>query len=320
MKPAELTPLCALRIAELMAEVGLPPGVVNIVPGPGRRGRRAPGAPPGRPQDRVHRLHRGRAPDRRAVGRQPQARPAGARRQGRQHRVRRRRPRGRRQRLRVRDLPQPGPGLHRRLAAHPPRVDRRRLPRPLHRAGRVDPPRRPARPGDRDGTAHLGRPSRPRARATSRSPGRGRRGAHRRHGPGRPGPAAGFYVRPTVVRADPASTRLPRGGLRAVRDGHDVPHRRGGGLAIANGVDYGLGGGLWTRDLSRAHRVARAIRAGWSGSTATSASTPGSPFGGTGLSGYGREMGFEAMHEYTEPKSVWVNVDADLRRSTRGPG
>ena len=39
---------------------------------------------------------------------------------------------------------------------------------------------------------------------------------------------------------------------------------------------------------------------------------PGSPFGGVGDSGYGREMGFEAMHGYTDPKSVWVNVDADL--------
>jgi acyl-CoA reductase-like NAD-dependent aldehyde dehydrogenase len=37
---------------------------------------------------------------------------------------------------------------------------------------------------------------------------------------------------------------------------------------------------------------------------------PGSPFGGVGQSGYGREMGFEAMHDYTEAKSVWVNVDA----------
>jgi aldehyde dehydrogenase (NAD+) len=40
--------------------------------------------------------------------------------------------------------------------------------------------------------------------------------------------------------------------------------------------------------------------------------SPGSPFGGVGQSGYGREMGFEAMREYTEAKSVWVNVDAQL--------
>jgi acyl-CoA reductase-like NAD-dependent aldehyde dehydrogenase len=39
---------------------------------------------------------------------------------------------------------------------------------------------------------------------------------------------------------------------------------------------------------------------------------PGSPFGGVGQSGYGREMGFEAMRGYTEPKSIWVNVDAPI--------
>ncbi len=108
--------------------------------------------------------------DRRGLRRQPEAGPARARRQGRQHRLRRRRPRRRRQRLGLRDLPQPGPGLHRRLAAHPPRDDRRRVPRPVHRAGRVDPPRRPARPGDRDGPADLRRSPRPGPRLSSRSP------------------------------------------------------------------------------------------------------------------------------------------------------
>ena len=39
---------------------------------------------------------------------------------------------------------------------------------------------------------------------------------------------------------------------------------------------------------------------------------PGSPFGGVGQSGYGREMGFDAMREYTQVKSVWVNVDAQI--------
>jgi len=39
---------------------------------------------------------------------------------------------------------------------------------------------------------------------------------------------------------------------------------------------------------------------------------PGSPFGGVGQSGYGREMGFDAMREYTQVKSVWVNVDARI--------
>jgi betaine-aldehyde dehydrogenase len=83
-------------------------------------------------------------------------------------------------------------------------------------------------------------------------------------------------------------------------------------VALANGTDYGLGGGLWTRDLSRAHRVARRLRTGMVWVNSYKRVSPASPFGGVGRSGYGREMGFEAMHEYTEPKSVWINVEADL--------
>jgi betaine-aldehyde dehydrogenase len=83
-------------------------------------------------------------------------------------------------------------------------------------------------------------------------------------------------------------------------------------VALANRTEYGLGGGLWTRDISRAHRVARALRTGMVWVNSYKRVSPGSPFGGVGLSGYGREMGFEAMHEYTQSKSVWVNVDAEL--------
>ncbi len=83
-------------------------------------------------------------------------------------------------------------------------------------------------------------------------------------------------------------------------------------IAMANGVDYGLGGGLWTRDLGRAHRVAAALQAGMVWINSYKRVNPGSPFGGVRNSGYGREMGFEAMREYTEAKSVWVNVDANL--------
>ena len=83
-------------------------------------------------------------------------------------------------------------------------------------------------------------------------------------------------------------------------------------LQIANSVDYGLGGGLWTRDLSRAHKVARELHAGMVWINSYKRAHPGSPFGGIGRSGYGREMGFFAMREYTEPKATWVNVDANL--------
>jgi hypothetical protein len=83
-------------------------------------------------------------------------------------------------------------------------------------------------------------------------------------------------------------------------------------LAIANGTDYGLGSGLWTRDLQRAHRFARELHAGMVWINSYKRVNPGSPFGGVGQSGYGREMGFDAMREYTQVKSVWVNVDAQI--------
>jgi acyl-CoA reductase-like NAD-dependent aldehyde dehydrogenase len=123
--------------------------------------------------------------------------------------------------------------------------------------------------------------------------------------------ARGCYVEPTVVRADPASRVAqeevfgPFVTVTTFRSDAEA-------VALANATEYGLGAGLWTRDLSRAHRMARAFRAGMVWINAYKRVSPGSPFGGTGRSGYGREMGFEAVHEATEAKSVWVNVDADL--------
>ena len=129
--------------------------------------------------------------------------------------------------------------------------------------------------------------------------------------PDDPALANGCYVLPTVVRADPHARVCqeevfgPFVTVTTFRDDDEA-------VAIANGTDYGLGGGLWTRDLSRAHRVAHAMRSGMVWINSYKRVNPGSPFGGTGRSGYGREMGFEAMREYTEAKSVWVNVEASL--------
>ena len=123
--------------------------------------------------------------------------------------------------------------------------------------------------------------------------------------------ADGYYITPTVVRAKPQDRVCqeevfgPFVTVSTFRSDEEV-------IESANSTEYGLGGGLWTTDLQRAHRVAAAMRSGMVWINCYKRVNPGSPFGGVGSSGYGREMGFEAMHEYTEAKSVWVNVDADL--------
>ncbi len=127
--------------------------------------------------------------------------------------------------------------------------------------------------------------------------------------PSTPALSQGFFVEPTIVRAKPEH-RVAReevfGPFLTVLTFKDEEEA----LRIANGTPYGLGSGLWTRDLQRAHRVAHRLRAGMVWVNSYKRVHPGSPFGGVGESGYGREMGFEAMREYTEPKSVWINVDA----------
>jgi betaine-aldehyde dehydrogenase len=124
--------------------------------------------------------------------------------------------------------------------------------------------------------------------------------------------AEGCYVEPTVVRARSHRDRVaqeevfgPFVTVLTFKTDEEA-------LAIANGTDYGLGSGLWTRDLQRAHRTAREIHAGMVWINSYKRVNPGSPFGGFGQSGYGREMGFDAMREYTQVKSIWVNVDAQI--------
>jgi aldehyde dehydrogenase (NAD+) len=129
--------------------------------------------------------------------------------------------------------------------------------------------------------------------------------------PDDPALAAGCYVEPTVVTAAPGS-RLSREEVFGPFVTVTTFRSDEEAVALANATDYGLGAGLWTRDLSRAHAMARAFRSGMVWINSYKRVDPGSPFGGVGRSGYGREMGFEAMHEYTEAKSVWVNVDAKM--------
>ena len=79
-------------------------------------------------------------------------------------------------------------------------------------------------------------------------------------------------------------------------------------IALANDTRYGLAAGIWTNDIKRAHRVAREIKAGTVWINTYRALSYASPFGGYKQSGYGREMGMEAIREFTQVKSVWVDL------------
>jgi acyl-CoA reductase-like NAD-dependent aldehyde dehydrogenase len=76
----------------------------------------------------------------------------------------------------------------------------------------------------------------------------------------------------------------------------------------ANEVVYGLSAGIWTKDITRAHRFAKAIKAGTVWINTYNMFNAASPFGGYKQSGYGREMGKHALEMYTHVKSVWVDL------------
>jgi len=118
----------------------------------------------------------------------------------------------------------------------------------------------------------------------------------------------GYFVKPTVFEGVTNDMKIAReeifGPVVSTIAFSDIDSV----LEAGNDTNYGLSAGIWTRDIAKAHRAARALRAGTVWINCFNTFDAASPFGGFKESGYGRELGQHALELYTQIKSVWVQL------------
>jgi acyl-CoA reductase-like NAD-dependent aldehyde dehydrogenase len=118
----------------------------------------------------------------------------------------------------------------------------------------------------------------------------------------------GYFIEATIFDGVTPEMTIAReeifGPVLAVQTFDDFDQ----GMAIANRSMYGLAAGIWTRDIQKAHRAARAIKAGTVWINTYNFYDAAAPFGGYKASGFGRDLGAEALNGYLETKTVWVSL------------
>ena len=123
------------------------------------------------------------------------------------------------------------------------------------------------------------------------------------------GTGKGYFLQPTVFADVTPGMRISReeifGPVLAAIDFADLDEA----IAKANDTQYGLAAGIWTRDIKKAHYVARKLQAGTVWVNTYNVYDTAAPFGGYKQSGFGREMSAHALEHYTQIKTVWLDLN-----------